>query len=974
TDSNILNKYLLDCEKRLGNSIKITTKITNDDNAKKIRDASVESILKEKPSIILPVQEETDNEMTEEKKITRICELDSNSYKVYIEGTINYVKEYKSETVHMFEFGLNDLSGSIVCKKFFSKDDTKIEKYESLIIENKFISVTGKHQIEKNSPKYFINVDSVSEIKLSNRTDKAKVKRVEMNIDTDKINIDLLFETLTKWKHEAFGIMPKDNINSFVEVHKRNLVNKYKLKPIYGITIKVLMDDHSAVFNPNKTLITENICSGQIKEDNIYISDICYKDIKKTEVFKKNDFIGIRNFCDHKALYVFTEADNDEISAHIAKSGITVVDVKKVFEILEKKTFTLNSLMLKLNSSNDNFVSAAYNSAELLKSMFESYEEICILTANLNMQNENLNVYPVSLTVMNYEGLRNLYKILTKRNCLWKIVPRSYLEAHRYGLLIGSSDTEGELYSLLFNDADTETIYSKTVFYDYINLLSDRHAELLKESKIIKSINEFRNFNKFLYKCSTECGVIPIATCFSKDISKRELMITNELITEFSYLENENAKKTVIENTRRLIMEIESVVPITKANNIDDIVSNAFLDGYNDMSEQFKKEFTYITSQKISGIMTLIKDLILRLKEKDILFQIESVQTPYILSRIFNDIDYLSINTDNFKIHIQSDMIIDVFEILNSISKNYNPFFVKYDTYTAVHLLPYSNCIYDFTPMLIKGNEMVTQYDADVLKDYFPTIFIQPDMDLLMIKNLYKLTNIIPTSDQIEILDYTDMDFYTSDVKVKDVLNMIKPASKNEFVRCIGLIYGKGIWYNNAERLIHEKLAEIYDVICFKYEFSDESKNSEMYKESKRKIKECITYEEALVHLKNITMLKWYYINYPKQFKLEYINRYRDLTRFGQEFSVKPADINLSQKDRYLNDESFQSITEPLDIIPYIDDETMNKIISNRPYSSVDDFAIRNSIGDDILKKIKNDGYLSSLNKSDQIDIMDLFE
>lgn len=974
SDISLINAYLSKCSKRLGNIIKLYIKTVNNENAIKIRDTSFDNIQNEKPSIVLPNVEDDENEHAEEKKVTRICELDSNSYKVSIEGTINYVKEYKSEKVYLFEFGLNDLSGSIVCKKFFNRDDSKIEKYMEIIDENKYVSVSGKHQIEKNSTKYFINADRVSEIKLSNRSDKSKVKRVEMNIDTDIVNADLLLECLLKWKHEAFGIMPKENINSFIEIYKKNLFNKHKLKMIFGTTVNVLMDDHSAIFNPNKTHITENICSGNIEKENIFITDICYQQVKRTEVFKKNDYIGIRNFCDHKALYVFSEAADDDASSVIAKSGITVINVKKVFEILEKKTFTISTLMLKLNASIEDITSASYSAYNILKKMFETYEDICISTANYNIQNENLNVYPVSLTVMNPDGLKNLYKILTKRNCIWKIVPRSYLEAHRYGLLIGSSDSEGELYTMLFNNTDTETIYSKAVFYDYINLLSDRHAELLKESKRIKSMNEFRNFNKFLYKCATECNIVPIATCFSKDVSKRELMTTNEMISEFSYLDNETAKKIVVDNTRRLNMEIENVSPITKAVNLDDLVSSAHLSNIDDSSDSYKKEILIISSEKIAGIILLLKELIVTLRKREILFQIESVQTPYILSKLLKDESYINLHTDDFKIHIQSDMLEEMFDIIKDICKNYQPFFVKYDRYSAVHLLPLGYTIYDFSPMILKGNEMVTQYNDEVLKEFFSTIFIQPDIDLLMIKNLMQLTNDYPSDEQLEKSTYENIDLCTSDNKTIDVINMIKPASNNEFVRCMGLIYGKGTWYDNAENLIHEKLAEIYDVICFKYEFQDELKNNEMYKESKRKIKECITYEEALVHSKNLTILKWYSDNYPKQFRLEYINRYRDLSKFSSEFVIKKPDVSISLKDRYIHDDSMQTITEPLDTITYINDEMLDNIISNRPYSSIDDFAIKNSIDDDLLKKIKNDGYLDSLNKTDQIDIMTMFE
>ncbi len=973
-DMSKINAYLFKCSKRLGNDVRFIISETVNEDATKIRDASIAGIRNEKPEVVMPQPEEEVIEQPSGRKITRICELDSNSYKVVIEGTITYVKIHKNQGYQLFEFGVNDLSGSIVCKRFFSreKDRNIIEKYETIIVENKYVSVSGKHQIEKNSPRYFINADKVTEVKLGVRTDKARIKRIEMNIDTDHVNADLLLEQLKRWKHKAFGIMPKENIQSFVDIYSKNFVNRQKLKMILGVTLNVLMDDNTAIFNPYKTEISQNICAGYVKEDNIFISDISDKTAKRKEVFKKNDYIGIRNFCEQKALYIFSEADDDYVATMLAKIGITVINVKRLFEILEKKTFTVNTLLLRLNASSDNIQSAAYNVSGILNKSFDTYEEICINIANNNVKNENMSVYPLSVTVKNKEGLRNLYKILTKRNCIWSIVPRSYLEAHRHGLLLGSSDADGELYSMLLQDAGTESIYAKAAFYDYVNLLTDRHAELLKEKNIIKTINEFRNFNKFLYKCATECNVIPIATCFSKDISKIEFMTTNEMLSEFSYLEKENAYKAVVENTVLLDAKIENVPPIIKSDYKDDIISIAYLTNMNDKTEAYEKEFKMITSEKTAGILTVIKQLIESLKDKDIMFRIESTPAPYILSKLLNDDSYNYLLKNDFKIHVQNDAYDDVYEILKELCTDHRPFSVKYDRYTAIHLLPLEHTIYDFSPMVMRNNEMVTLYDNEVLRKYFSTFILQADEDMQMISNLLKSTNVYPTDDLIGAMTYDDIGSITTDSKTHDILTMIKPASSMEFVRCVGLIYGQGCWYDNAERLIHERLTDIYDVICFKHELDDEKKDDDMHKESKRKIKYCITYEEALIHSKNMMILKWYHDNYPKQFQFEYINRYRDLDTPENHFIIKKADISDSLKSRYLHDEELTAITQPLDVITYLDDKMIDNIIINRPYSSVDDFALRNRIDSELLEKLKTDGYLDSLDKTDQILITDI--
>jgi len=94
-----------------------------------------------------------------------------------------------------------------------------------------------------------------------------------------------------------------------------------------------------------------------------------------------------------------------------------------------------------------------------------------------------------------------------------------------------------------------------------------------------------------------------------------------------------------------------------------------------------------------------------------------------------------------------------------------------------------------------------------------------------MIKRLKDITDAYPTDDLLDEIAYSDVYVCTEDSKFYDVISMVKPATKNEFLRCIGLIYGQGTWYDNAENLIHQKLAEIYDIICFKYENDDNKKD-----------------------------------------------------------------------------------------------------------------------------------------------------
>ena len=51
----------------------------------------------------------------------------------------------------------------------------------------------------------------------------------------------------------------------------------------------------------------------------------------------------------------------------------------------------------------------------------------------------------------------------------------------------------------------------------------------------------------------------------------------------------------------------------------------------------------------------------------------------------------------------------------------------------------------------------------------------------------------------------------------------------------------------------------------------------------------------------------------------------------------------------------------------------IDNIILNRPYSSVEDFALKNRMDTELLNKLKTDGYLDSLAKTDQLAISDVF-
>lgn len=972
-DIDEVKAYFKKNEQRLAGKNHFTVKRIDDEKANEILKSSWDSIQSEADNIVLEekVLESEDDETDENSKIHRIDELDSNMIKVCIEGMITFVKEHPYEFWHIFEFELNDMSGHIVCKKFCRAGDSNIERLQELLIKNRYVFVKGRHQAEKLSQSYFINVTSVHELKLGGRTDKAKQKRVELNIDTNNISTEVLMKTLSKWKHEAFGISAFGSIVSFIEIHDVIKKNRYSIKPVYGITEKILFDDNTAIFNPNRTIIDNNICIGEITDGNILIIDMIFNERTDNVCFKKNDYIGIREFCKQKPLIMFVNNENDDDLSNISRNGLTIVNIKKVFEAVENKNYTLNSLYLKLNASKDRISEAAVNAIDLLKKSYTSYEDICMYIADKNIINDGFSTYNVNLMVKSKIGLNNLYRILTKKYCKWDIIPKSYLEAHRQGLFLGSGDEFGELYEMLFADADDTNILSEVKFYDYFNILSNKAVDTLKERKIIKNINELHNFNKYILKIGRELNRYVVATCCTKEVTKKDLLTTNEMLSEFSYFDQDDLRKVVLDDPRKIVNEIDDIEPITNTGKIGNMMDKTRLLKFDDKSEKYNKEYNYLMDTATSYLPQYINDILNFLDNEHIWYDIEKCDVPYIMNLINHNVFKRLINKEKgiFKIHIPVDKSEDVCKIIKSMDMDLKPFFVDQGDLISVFIIPEKYNIYDFTPLKSYDNKTTTVYSTEILKEYFVTFTLVKDDDASMISNLYNSVNKSPSDEELEKIIKMDIISCTNDNKVIDVFSRMKPVSENEYLRCIGLVYGEGTWYDNAERLIHERIADIDEVICFDYEFNSNENESDMIKESKRKIKKCISYDEAEIRGRNLLIIKWYMDNFRDEFVVEYINRYKDLDKFKDEYSMLKANINNSETERYIRYEGTGNIQEPLSVIFYLNRETRDKIYINKPYMSINDFKVKTGIEDETIKKLKSDGFLETIANTSQIDM-----
>ena len=81
-----------------------------------------------------------------------------------------------------------------------------------------------------------------------------------------------------------------------------------------------------------------------------------------------------------------------------------------------------------------------------------------------------LKTYHMTLLVQNYAGLKNLYKLISQSylNYYYKKprIPKTVLEQHRDGIIIGAACEQGEVYRAILDgrsDADIEISPASTI-------------------------------------------------------------------------------------------------------------------------------------------------------------------------------------------------------------------------------------------------------------------------------------------------------------------------------------------------------------------------------------------------------------------------------------------------------------------------------------------------------------------------------
>lgn len=196
------------------------------------------------------------------------------------------------------------------------------------------------------------------------------------------------------------------------------------------------------------------------------------------------------------------------------------------------------------------------------------------MSANTNPL--SMKPYHQIILVKNKVGLKNLYKLISygflkyyKRH---PRIPKTELENHRDGLIIGSACEAGELFSAILENKPDAEIEEIVNFYDYLEIQPISNNRFLIDEEKARDDEDLRNLNRRIVELGEKYNKPVVATCdahFLNDDDElyRKILLagqkfkdydrsshlyyrtTEEMLDEFSYLGEEKAYEVVVANT-----------------------------------------------------------------------------------------------------------------------------------------------------------------------------------------------------------------------------------------------------------------------------------------------------------------------------------------------------------------------------------------------------------------------------------------
>ena len=498
--------------------------------------------------------------------------------------------------------------------------------------------------------------------------------------------VEEIVGTAAKWGHKAVAITDHGNVQSFPHGYKA--AKKAGIQLIYGMEANIVEDRVPIVYNEVEMDLSEatyvvfdvettglsaiyndliQVAASKMYKGNIIaefdefinpghplsaftteltgITDDHVKNAKPlVQVLKE-----FQEFCKDTVLVAHNASfDVGFMNANYERHGLPkitqpVIDTLEFARNLypEYKRHGLGPLTKRFGVALEHHHMANYDAEATGRLLFIFIKEVAEKHGVTDLARLNLDlispdsykkarVKHATIYVKNQVGLKNIFKLVSLSNTQYfegvPRIPRTVLDAHREGLILGSACTEGEVFDAVVSQG-VDAAVEVAKYYDFIEVMPPAIYAPLIAKEQVKDMEELHTIIKSLIEVGERLGKPVLATgnvhyIEPEDEIYREIIVrslgqgaminrtighgeaaqpaplpkahfrtTNEMLDEFAFLGEDLARKIVIENTNALAEIFEPV----------EVVKGDLYTPFIDKAEETVAELTYKKAFEIYG-------------------------------------------------------------------------------------------------------------------------------------------------------------------------------------------------------------------------------------------------------------------------------------------------------------------------------------------------------------------------------------
>ena len=536
---------------------------------------------------------------------------------------------------------------NIIEKESTKKEDTAEEKMVELHTHTKMSEMVGVTDVEdliKRAKEYGHKAIAITDYSVVHSYPAAYKTAKKLSKDDDKMKVIFGCEMYMIDDEALMITNPKDkkiDEEEFVvfDIETTGLnSHTNKIIEIGAVKIKAgrIIDRYSQLINPGISIpyhiteitsITNEQVANQPKIDEV--------------IGKFVDFIGDAVLVAHNAPFDmgFIKRDIKEyLNIDLENSVIDTLQMARDL-FPDFKKYGLGDLNKSLGLALEKHHRAVDDSqatANMFIIFLEKYKEKGIeylkdINKGFEVNVKKQSLKNIMVQVKNQDGLKNMYKLVSEGHIKYfgnkkARIPKSVLKENREGLIVGSSLSahfmnSGELVELYLRH-DLEKLEETAKFYDYIELLpKSTYNELIEKEGTgsLASYDEVEKMNKYFYDLGKRLGILVTASSNVHYLDENEDIIrsillygsgtvysprqyrvnngfyfrtTDEMLKEFSYLGEQEAKEVIITNTNKIAdMVEEGIKPIPEG----------FYPPKMDNAEEIVRTMTYEKAYRIYG-------------------------------------------------------------------------------------------------------------------------------------------------------------------------------------------------------------------------------------------------------------------------------------------------------------------------------------------------------------------------------------